>query len=60
MIHPILDATKRIRLVYDPDGEAREIRQWESITLWLVVLTVVIGMVAVVHLRLWVEWLIRL
>jgi len=54
MTHPILDATKRIRLIYDPDGEARQIRQWETISVWLVVLTVVIGMVAVWHLRLWV------
>ena len=52
-LHPILDATTRIRLVYDPDGEARQIRQWDGITLWLLVLTVVMGMVAVVQVRLW-------
>ena len=54
MIHPILDATKRIRLVYDPNGEARTYRQWETISVWLLVIAVVFGMIGVVHLTLWV------
>jgi len=50
--HPILSATP-IRLVYDPHGEARSHRHWDTIGVWLLVIAVVIGMVAVVHLTMW-------
>jgi len=54
-LHPILDATKRIRLVYDPDGEARQARQWESIGVWLLVVTVAIVLIGIVHLTLFLQ-----
>jgi len=53
-LHPILDATKRIRLIYDPNGEARQARHWDTIGVWLLVIAVVMGMVAVVHVTMWV------
>jgi hypothetical protein len=51
-IHPILDPTKRIRLVYDPDGEAKQQRAWEGIWVWLLVLSVVFLMIGLFHLSL--------
>ena len=49
-LHPFLDATKRIRLICDPEFEARVERQWEDIGVWLLILAVVFLMLAVVLL----------
>jgi len=54
MTHPILDATKRLRLVYDPNGEARYMREREGRWIGWLVLTVILGMVGLVHLGWWV------
>lgn len=50
--HPFLDATKRIRVVCDPEFEARVERQWEVIGVWLLVIAAVFLMVGILLLVL--------
>ena len=50
--HPFLDATKRIRVVCDPDLEARVEQQWEDIGVCLLILAVSFLMLAVVLMAL--------
>ncbi len=54
--HPILDPTKRIRLVYDPDWDATQYRHWNGIGVGLVVLTIAFLLIGLVHLLLFFKW----
>lgn len=52
MTHPILSAT-RIRLVYDPDAEARYLREREGRFIGKLWLTVILGMIGLLQLGMW-------
>lgn len=55
-LHPFLDATKRIRVVCDPEGEARYARERESRWLGLFLLTVAFVLIGIVQLSLLFDW----